>query len=152
MTPMNVMKPNLENYALNSSPVSENSGSGESVRKTSETSLHEQVEKFELNQLSGDQKTNRTEVVLDPKTVEKTLSDLNQQMEVMNNYLRFEKDEDTNKMVIFIRDTETDEVIRQIPSDEFLAISKNISKYLEMRQQLSETVAVTPGLITDIKA
>ncbi|MEA1988107.1 MAG: flagellar protein FlaG, partial [Pseudomonadota bacterium] len=68
------------------------------------------------------------------------------------NYLRFEKDDSSEKMVIFIKNSETDEVIRQIPSQEFLTISKNITNYLEMRQQLSETVVTPPGLLTHEQA
>lgn len=42
--------------------------------------------------------------------------------------LLFSIDEDTNKTVIKIIDSSTDEVIRQIPSEEFLAMSKALDK------------------------
>lgn len=80
------------------------------------------------------------------------MQDLNLQLEQLRNYLRFEKDDDTERMVIFVKNSETDEVIRQIPSQEFLRISKRITDYLEMRQQLSDPVATPPGLITHEKA
>ncbi|MDG6777624.1 flagellar protein FlaG [Thiomicrorhabdus sp. zzn3] len=84
--------------------------------------------------------------------MENLLENLNQQLEKLNNYLRFEKDEESDRMVIFIKNSETGEVIRQIPSEEFLAISKNIKQFLEMRQQPLEQMATPVGLITDEKA
>ncbi|MGL1833373.1 flagellar protein FlaG [Rhodocyclaceae bacterium SMB388] len=42
--------------------------------------------------------------------------------------LLFSIDEDTNKTVIKIIDSSTDEVIRQIPSEEFLAMSRALDK------------------------
>lgn len=77
------------------------------------------------------------------------MEDLNSQLQQLRNYLRFEKDENTEKMVIFIKNSETDEIIRQIPSEEFLAISKNITQFLEMRQELSEKVVMPKGLLTN---
>ena len=80
------------------------------------------------------------------------MKDLNGQLEKLQNYLRFEQDIESERMLIYIKNSETDEVIRQIPSQEFMNISKNITNYLEMRQQLSETMVTPPGLITHEKA
>lgn len=85
-------------------------------------------------------------------SVDGLVAQLNQQLEKLQNYLRFEKDEEADRMVLLIKNAETGEVIRQIPSQEFLAISKNISRYLEMRQQSPESVAMPTGLITNEKA
>lgn len=83
--------------------------------------------------------------------MESMMTNLNAQLEKLNNYLRFEKDQDTEKMVIMIKDTETNEVIRQIPSEDFLEVSKNITDFLETRKQLAES-SFPPGLITNEKA
>lgn len=84
--------------------------------------------------------------------LDQLMENMNVKFEQLENYLRFEKDEDTEKMVIFIKNSETGEVIRQIPSKEFIAISKHISEYLEMQQQLSEKIVMPPGLLTNEKA
>ena len=76
------------------------------------------------------------------------VENLNAQLEKLNNYLRFEKDEDTEKMVIMIKDSETNEVIRQIPSEAFLEISRNISEYLEANKKFNQN-SFPPGLITN---
>jgi flagellar protein FlaG len=42
--------------------------------------------------------------------------------------LNFSKDQDTGKTIIKVVDTATDTVIRQIPSEEAIAIAKSIDK------------------------
>jgi flagellar protein FlaG len=42
--------------------------------------------------------------------------------------LKFAVDGDTGAMVVKVVDTETDQVIRQIPSEEMLAIARNIDR------------------------
>lgn len=85
----------------------------------------------------------------DTKKLDSLMTNINGQLQSLQSYLQFERDEDTNKMVFFIKNVETDEVIRQIPSEEFLAISKNISKYLEMAQQSNTKTPAPAGLITN---
>lgn len=70
---------------------------------------------------------------------------LNQQMEKIHNYVKFERDQDTSKMIVFIKDVETDEVVRQIPSEEFLKMAKAISAYLESKNQISSNSVNSPA-------
>lgn len=87
--------------------------------------------------------------------VDKMLSSLNEQLKKNGTYLKFEKSEDNHKMVFFIKNSSTDETIRQIPSKELMAISKNISSYLDRLQKespgLSGEKASPLGLITSQK-
>lgn len=52
--------------------------------------------------------------------------------------VRFERDSDTNELVVKITDPETDEVIRQIPSEELLELSRHLE---ELRGNLVDTVS-----------
>lgn len=61
----------------------------------------------------------------DLKTAVDTLNDFAQNNGAM---LNFSQDGDTGKTIVKIIDKETDKVIRQIPSEEAIAISKSISK------------------------
>ena len=84
------------------------------------------------------------------EAMDKLLSDVNNQLQSFNSYLKLEKDEDTQKTVFFIKNTETNETLRQFPSEELLAMSKNITEYLEMAKN-SESTGKNPspvGLIT----
>jgi len=150
MTDLNVLKPALQSFDSLKTATSEYSEGKGAVR--TEPSQNEMNKVAEQDPPSDIQSYPEVQSSENEESLDELMSDLNSQMEVMRNYLRFEKDEDSERMVIFIKDSETDEIIRQIPSQEFLDISKNISKYLEMRQQLSETMAIPTGLITDTKA
>lgn len=46
----------------------------------------------------------------------------------LNRNLQFSVDRDTGKTIVRIVDAENGEVVRQIPSEEFLALSKNLNE------------------------
>lgn len=52
------------------------------------------------------------------------VEELNQNAQSVRRSLRFNVDDDTGITVITVRDRETDEVIRQIPSEELLALAR----------------------------
>ena len=89
----------------------------------------------------------RVETVADQQQTDKLLNDLNEQLKSFNSYLKFEKDEDSQKMVFFIKNTETNETLRQFPSEELLTISKNITEYLEAVESTGKKASPV-GLIT----
>lgn len=61
-----------------------------------------------------------------------TISDLNSLAQQMHRELRFSLDDESGEMVIKVIDKETDQVLRQIPSQEVL----------ELRQRLTDAVGV----------
>lgn len=77
------------------------------------------------------------------------LQSINEQFHTLQSYLMFEKDQETDKMIFFIKNSDTDEIIRQIPSEELLAISKNISNYLQMVNELEKGKTPPVGLLTN---
>lgn len=81
--------------------------------------------------------------------IDEAMSSLNEKLQVLQSYLMFEKDEDTDKMVFFIKNSESDEVLRQVPSQELLSISKNITEYLEMANQASGKSLPPVGILTN---
>ncbi|MDG4812949.1 flagellar protein FlaG [Hydrogenovibrio sp. 3SP14C1] len=91
------------------------------------------------------------DVKLSNEQLDGLIERVNKDLSGYDSYLKFEKNEDVEEMVVFIKNRETDEVLRQIPSQEFLTVSKNIKNFLEMRQQLSEKIAPVLGLIADEK-
>lgn len=67
-----------------------------------------------------------------PEELEQAVRVANTQLESLKtNYLKFERDELTDKMVVAIKNAQTDELIMQIPSEDFLRIAKNIDAYLK---------------------
>ena len=58
----------------------------------------------------------------------RAVESINRRLEQSVNNLRFSVDDDTGKVVVKVLDTATDQVIRQIPSEEALAISRSLEK------------------------
>lgn len=56
------------------------------------------------------------------------VKDLNQLIQVVQRELQFSVDAETNRTVVKVVDSETDEVIRQIPSDEVLALIRHLQE------------------------
>ncbi|WP_034293273.1 flagellar protein FlaG [Herbaspirillum sp. RV1423] len=70
-----------------------------------------------------------------PQTQRLTESDVTQAVDKLNDFasqnasdLNFSKDQETGKTIVKVVDTATDTVIRQIPSEEAIAIAKSIDK------------------------
>lgn len=82
------------------------------------------------------------------EVLDQTINALNTQFAKANNVLHFEQDPDTEQMILLVKNNETDEVIRQIPSNEFLSMAKNITEFLASQQQLSDKSAIPAGLLT----
>lgn len=80
------------------------------------------------------------------------LTNINGLLEKSGSYLRFERDDASERMLIRIRDQQTSEVIRQIPSEQFLDVSENISQFLERRHQdpLNYSEPILPGLLANV--
>ncbi|MCA1933574.1 MAG: flagellar protein FlaG [Calditerrivibrio sp.] len=64
------------------------------------------------------------------RDLERVVKDINDTFANMNIARQFEIDRDLDKVVVKIMDTEKKEVIRQIPSEDTLRISKNIKEML----------------------
>ncbi len=62
-------------------------------------------------------------------TLASAVATLNQAMQESNRNLEFSVDTGTKKVVVRMVDTSTGELIRQIPSDETLAISRGIEQF-----------------------
>lgn len=69
--------------------------------------------------------------------LQKALEEVEKAVAPMAQSLQFSLDKDSGKTVVKVMDTDTNEVIRQIPSEEVLAISKAVDKLkgLLLKQQ-----------------
>ena len=63
-----------------------------------------------------------------PGSVNEAVSAINAQVQRVSQNLRFSVDQDSGRVVVKVVDGETDQVIRQIPSEEALAISHSLDK------------------------
>ena len=63
--------------------------------------------------------------------LDETISQLNDSLQNVQRNLKFSVDQDAGKIVINVTDKETDEVVRQIPSEEVLELARNLQKASE---------------------
>lgn len=63
----------------------------------------------------------------DPAQLKELVSNLNEMVQSVHRELKFSVDEDTGRTVIRVINSDTEEVIRQIPPDEILAIARNFT-------------------------
>ncbi len=63
-----------------------------------------------------------------PQELQEAVDSMNDFVKSLPNTLNFSIDKDTGRTVVQVIDQATDEVIKQIPSEEMLAISKAIDK------------------------
>ena len=64
----------------------------------------------------------------DPEGVRRAVEAINRRLQTVAKHLHFSIDSETGKTVVRVLDSETQEVIRQIPSEEALAISRAMDK------------------------
>ena len=89
----------------------------------------QKVEQARRVQATDAQATRKTdEVPSDPEELEKALEAVRNVVEPVARNLQFSIDKDTGRTLVKVVDTTTDEVIRQIPSEEILSIAKALDK------------------------
>ena len=68
-----------------------------------------------------------------------TISQLNDSLQNVQRNLEFSIDKDAGRIVINVKDKETDEVVRQIPSEEVLELARNLHAASERFNERSES-------------
>jgi flagellar protein FlaG len=79
--------------------------------------------------------TNRADTTpgeADPAELKQRVDELNAAMKVHASSIEFSIDDDSGRTIVKVVDTDTDTVLRQYPSKELLAISKQIDKFQGM--------------------
>jgi flagellar protein FlaG len=60
--------------------------------------------------------------------VQQAVSQINDFIQAFNRDLKFRVDRDTNQVVVTVMDSQSGEVIRQIPSEEVLAVARSLDQ------------------------
>ena len=63
----------------------------------------------------------------DPSSIDAAVLRLNEYLQQEQRTLEFSVDKDSGRVIITVTDSETNQVIRQIPSDEILALMRHLS-------------------------
>ncbi len=89
--------------------------------------------------------------VLSNEDMEALVDNINNMLENLDNFMRFQKDELTGRNIYSLVDGDSNEVIKQFPSEEFLDVSRRLVEYLEA--ELSKGASLdskTGNIVSDI--
>jgi len=78
------------------------------------------------------------EAAAEPERLRRTAEEVESHVQSLHRSLHFTMDEDSGELVVRVVDKETNEVIRQIPSEEMLAIARHLEE--SMGLLLSEEI------------
>jgi len=93
--------------------------------------------------------------VAQSKVTDEVVNELNEAILGVRRELKFSIDKDSGRAIVQVLDSETGDMIRQLPSDELLAVSRHIQEVLESSQSspMSDTSADTAvGIIIQTTA
>ena len=85
-------------------------------------------ERQELQSVGKEQQST-TSPVFEQDRLDKTVEELSTLVQGLNRELNFSVDDDSGKTIIKVIDSETDEVIRQIPSEEVVEMAQMIDQH-----------------------
>jgi len=88
-------------------------------------------EKVNFQQQLNEHETKKKENEDAAKALQSLLEDNKHLFSVQDRHLNFDIEDDSGDVVVKVVDRDTDEVIRQIPSEEFLRVSNKINGLLE---------------------
>lgn len=80
------------------------------------------------NSVAQDQEKLKTPAAENPDELQASIQAVNDFVQRINNSLQFSVDKDTGKTIVKVVDISTQEVIKQIPSEEMVAIAKALDQ------------------------
>lgn len=95
-----------------------------------------------------------TDKLLSTEKSRELLEQANAILKLSDSNIEFKLDESSGKVVFYIKDAASGEVLRQIPDESMLRLSENIKQFLEGGSTLSgskQQSAVLSGLLADTK-
>lgn len=88
---------------------------------------------------SSDAEKTKATQDLTEEELDDTISQLNDSLQNVQRNLEFSIDKDAGRIVINVKDKETDEVLRQIPSEEILELARNLHNVnIRLNQSINE--------------
>lgn len=102
--------------------------SGEMAKSLAREKLDEERESVSMRELEDLEEEELERLRKDREAMERIVDRMEQFVKEMGRDLQFRVDDDTGKVVVTVKVQGTDEVVRQIPSEEMLAISKRMAE------------------------
>jgi len=92
----------------------------------------------------GNRAAAQTQAPIGKAAVSDTVDDLNQVVQNIQRQLEFSVDEESGKTIVRVMDSQTGDLIRQLPPEELLALSRYLKEY-QNSLQTDENAKRNPG-------
>jgi len=129
--------------SLNSLATSGSTGSGLGVKATEIVVTDTGRQVIATERLAAVHDATAERVEISQEAIEKVVSELKDYVQNSRRNLDFQVDDVTGRVVVKVIDSNSDTVIRQIPSEEILALSRRLAESVEEAQK---------GMLLELKA
>lgn len=109
-----------------------------------------QQEQLRSEALKQDEKAQKEAEAKREEALEEKVTDLNSNIQGIQRNLAFSIDKDLGEIIVNVTDKKTDEIIRQIPSEEFLDLARNLQDMLNSKANAQQ--ATISSAFLDTKA
>lgn len=99
---------------------------GASIDLSASSSVHNATAAAEINHETGTERQEQTEFSTSDEVLEEAVTHLKEYLQNINRNLEFSIDKDSGRTLVKVIDADTDEVIRQIPSEDIVRMSRNL--------------------------
>ncbi len=86
------------------------------------------------------------------KDLEKLMNEVNKKLSSLGDYMSFKQDKASGRSVFILIDANSQKVIKQYPSEEFLQVSARLTKYLEEHSNQRASAGEQVGRLLSITA
>ena len=135
--------------SINSSDFSKQSLGGVTVRQDQRADEHfkalrqasaKAIQNSADSNKTGNNNSNNQEASRSPKIEPESIDVANKKMSQLNVQLRFEMTEDRSKNIVKVMDQTTGDVVRQMPTEEFLKMSERIDAIMSQLSDIKGTL------------
>ena len=109
------------------------------VQQSQKTDAKDGIESAKRQEIASKQTLSDAISDMPEEKLDETVSQLNDSLQNVQRNLEFSIDQDVGKIVINVRDKQTDEIIRQIPNEEVLELAKNLHAASERFNELIDS-------------
>lgn len=109
------------------------------VQQSQKTDAKDGIELEKRQEIASKQELSDVIRDMPREELDETVTQLNDSLQNVQRNLEFSIDQDIGKIVINVRDKETDEIIRQIPNEEVLELAKNLHAASERFNELIDS-------------
>ncbi|CAD5286009.1 Flagellar biosynthesis protein FlaG [Alteromonas sp. 38] len=137
--PVSKVAPNESSAKAENDSGSDNTGQQQANRSGTNTALKNDVSNVQNLAQGSNALADKESVKENQVSLENAVQEVESFLQTQNRNLAFSIDDETKRSVVTVKDSESGDVIRQIPSEEVLALAERIQ---DLQQDVGDSVGV----------